>query len=103
MQNQQNKKYFKQLSQPDRELGILALHKPKQRDTLLSRIGDLSENVRLLRIRYRATKNTFENELIKREGIKTRKKLNRLIGQYKIKVKGKTDDKFIKKAIDNIF
>ena len=103
MQNQQNKKYFKQLSQPDRVLGILALHKPKQRDTLLSRIKDLQENLRLLRIRYKLVKNSFEGELVKREGIEAREKLNRLIGQYKIKVKGETQDDFTKTAIDSLF
>ncbi|GEM_PF-4562914 len=99
----QNKKYLKPLSQPDRVLGILALYKPRQRDTLLSRINDLEENLRLLRIRYQATKNSFENELVKREGIETKQKLNRLIGQYKIKVKGETQDDFIKETIDSLF
>ncbi|OQA30102.1 MAG: hypothetical protein BWY55_00958 [archaeon ADurb.Bin336] len=94
---------MQQSKQQGQQFGILMLREPKQRDILLSRIEDLQESLRLLRIRYMATKNTFENELVKKEGIKTRKKLNRLIGQYKIKIKGETQDDLTKKAVDSLF
>lgn len=91
-----------QQKKQDQQFGILALREPKKRDTLLSRIRDLEESLRLLRIRYEATKNTFENHLVKKEGIKTRHSLNRLIGQYKIKLKKEVQDDFTRKTIDEL-
>ncbi len=88
--------------QQNQQLGILALREPKKKDTLLSRIRNLQESLRLLRIRYEATKNTFENHLVKKDGIETKKQLNRLIGQYKIKLKKEAQDDFTRKTIDEL-
>ena len=82
------------------QLGELAITEPKKRSVVLYKIDDIQKNLDLLRIRYSQTKNPFERHPIKLEGIELKKKLNRLIGQYKIKLKGETDDDFVKEAVD---